>query len=74
MAQRRAATLLFMLPLALTAAPGSNNHVLLDRLQEVLDSPTSHIGVRCRNDTLFYLDRLRGGAPWALKSKSSASR
>lgn len=74
MAQPHAATLLLMLPLALTAAPGSNNHVLLDRLQEVLDSPTSHIGVRCRNDTLFYLDRLRGGAPWALKMFDSTAK
>ncbi|KAH8033643.1 hypothetical protein HPB51_014924 [Rhipicephalus microplus] len=57
--------------LALTGqvARASDNHALLDRLQEVLDNPASRIGALCRNDTLFYLDRLRNGSPWALKSK-----
>ncbi|KAH7977953.1 hypothetical protein HPB49_004036 [Dermacentor silvarum] len=53
----------------ISVARASDNHVLLDRLQEVLDSPASRIGARCRNDTLFYLDRLRNGSPWALKSE-----
>lgn len=52
----------------------SDNHALLDRLQEVLDSPASRIGARCRNDTLFYLDRLRNGAPWALKMFDSTAK
>lgn len=58
----------------ISVARASDNHVLLDRLQEVLDSPASRIGARCRNDTLFYLDRLRNGSPWALKMFDSTAK
>lgn len=62
--------------LALTGqvARASDNHALLDRLQEVLDNPASRIGALCRNDTLFYLDRLRNGSPWALKMFDSTAK
>uniref|UniRef100_L7LX95 Nose resistant-to-fluoxetine protein N-terminal domain-containing protein n=1 Tax=Rhipicephalus pulchellus TaxID=72859 RepID=L7LX95_RHIPC len=55
-------------------ARASDNHALLDRLQEVLDNPASRIGALCRNDTLFYLDRLRNGSPWALKMFDSTAK
>lgn len=66
---------LLALSLEVPAARAStDNHALLDRLQDVLDSPASRIGARCRNDTLFYLDRLRSGSPWALKMFDSTAK
>lgn len=56
------------------ARASADNHALLERLQDVLDSPASRIGARCRNDTLFYLDRLRSGAPWALRMFDSTAK
>lgn len=65
---------LLAVAVVLVMARASDNHALLDRLQEVLDNPASRIGARCRNDTLFYLDRLRNGSPWALKMFDSTAK
>ncbi|EEC01699.1 hypothetical protein IscW_ISCW000040 [Ixodes scapularis] len=48
----------------------AREHVFLNRLHEVLETSDTGIDSVCRQDTAVYLEQLRLGAPWALKSES----
>lgn len=59
-------------PLVQTSSAGE--HVLLENLRQILNSPGVGIGARCRNHTVLYLDHLHNGTPWALKMFDSTGK